>query len=96
MLPNGRWDDRLFELDYEGRRGHYRVVRGLGEQIGTVEKRGGVWMPRDTAGAWVGAAAGHSGYLTRQVAAIELSIAVPLPPPAELEQYRVAPGPTPA
>ncbi|MFB7666879.1 hypothetical protein ACFC1R_23515 [Kitasatospora sp. NPDC056138] len=52
-------------------------------------------MPKDAAGAWVGAAAGRSGYLTRQVAAIELSIAVPLPPPEEEEKCRVAPGSTP-
>ncbi|GAB2718257.1 helix-turn-helix domain-containing protein [Kitasatospora kifunensis] len=95
ILPDGRWNDRLFELDYEGRRGHYRVVRGLGEQIGTVEKHGGVWMTKDTSGAWVGAAAGRLGYLSRRVAAIELSIAVPLPPPEEEEQYRVVPGFTP-
>ncbi|MFD7641347.1 hypothetical protein ACFV4P_11900 [Kitasatospora sp. NPDC059795] len=69
------------------------MVRGLGEQIGTVEKHGGAWMPRNAAGAWVGAAAGQRGYLTRQVAAVELSITVPLPPPEELEQYRVTPGP---
>ncbi|WP_404870569.1 hypothetical protein ACI1MP_35780 [Kitasatospora griseola] len=68
-------------------------MRGLGEQVGTVEKRGGVWTPKNTAGAWVGAAAGRSGYLVRQIAAVELSITVPLPPPEELEQYRVTPGP---
>ncbi|MFF0393259.1 hypothetical protein ACFYS8_31860 [Kitasatospora sp. NPDC004615] len=96
LLPDGRWDDRLFELDYEGRQGRYRVVRGLGEQIGTVEKHGGVWMPKNTAGAWIGAAAGRSGYLTRQVAAVGLSITVPLPPPEGLEQYRVTPSPTPS
>lgn len=96
VLPDGRWNPRCFEFDYEGRRGRYRVVRGLGEQIGTVEKHGGVWMPKDTTGAWVGAAAGQRGYLTRRVAAIELSITVPLPPPEEEEKYRVAPGPTPS
>ncbi|WP_406206904.1 hypothetical protein OH807_33760 [Kitasatospora sp. NBC_01560] len=53
-------------------------------------------MPKDTTGAWVGAAAGQRGYLTRRVAAIELSITVPLPPPEEEEKYRVAPGPTPS
>ncbi|KOV38072.1 hypothetical protein ADK60_03085 [Streptomyces sp. XY431] len=61
-----------------------------------MEKHGGVWMAKDTSGAWVGAAAGRRGYTTRQVAAIELSTMVPLPPPEEEEKYRVAPGPTPA
>ncbi|MFJ5067130.1 hypothetical protein ACIQC7_12060 [Kitasatospora sp. NPDC088556] len=51
-------------------------------------------MPKDASGAWVAAAAGRRGYLTRRVAAIELSIAVPLPPPEEEEKYRVGPGPT--
>ncbi|GGQ68037.1 hypothetical protein [Kitasatospora griseola] len=69
---------------------------GLGGQIGTVEKHGGVWMPKNTTGAWIGAAAGRLGYPTRQVAAVELSITVPLPPPKEREQYRVTPGPTPS
>ncbi|MFJ7280164.1 hypothetical protein [Kitasatospora sp. NPDC098663] len=96
MLSDGRWDDRLFALEYEGRRGRYRVVRGLGEQIGTVEKHGGVWIPKDTTGAWGGAAADRRGYLTRRVAAIELSITVPLPPPEEEEKYWVAPGPAPS
>ncbi|MFJ6622305.1 hypothetical protein ACIQOW_32585 [Kitasatospora sp. NPDC091335] len=61
-----------------------------------MEKRGGVWLPKDTTEAWVAAAVGRSGYLTRRVAAIELSIAVPLPPPEEEEKYRVGTSPTPS
>jgi hypothetical protein len=102
VLPDGSYDPRMYELDYEkvpGHRGTYRVIRGLGNHIGyvmRVSQHRWATLKRtdDLAQPATGFNAerfGHDWQL-RYVAGHMLSHLIPLTSDADEEQFCVTPA----
>lgn len=98
LLADGTYDPRMYDLNFEkipGRRGAYRVIRGLGNHIGNVLKVGehlwATFLPREDSSqpnAGLGERFGHE-WQSRRVAGHMLSHKVPLTADADEEQFRV-------